>query len=70
MADDLFAGPVNYLVVGFPDGASVGAGLRALLERVDDGSIELLTQLGELRSAGVLTDAEFETQKQRILAGG
>ena len=26
-----------------------------------------LKQLGELRSQGVLTEAEFETQKQRIL---
>jgi len=26
-----------------------------------------LTQLGELRRSGVLTDAEFETQKARIL---
>lgn len=32
--------------------------------------LDQLTQLGESRSAGVLTDAEFETQKQRILAGG
>lgn len=30
--------------------------------------LEQLTQLGKLREAGVLTDAEFETQKQRILA--
>ena len=29
----------------------------------------LLTQLGELRTAGVLTDAEFEAQKAVILAG-
>jgi len=28
-----------------------------------------LSQLGELRTAGVLTDAEFEAQKARILAG-
>lgn len=27
-----------------------------------------LTQLGELRTAGVLTDAEFEAQKAKILA--
>ena len=27
-----------------------------------------LKQLGELKSQGVLTEAEFETQKQRILA--
>jgi hypothetical protein len=28
-----------------------------------------LAQLGELRTAGVLTDAEFESEKARILAG-
>jgi hypothetical protein len=28
-----------------------------------------LTQLGELRAAGVLTEAEFERQKARILNG-
>lgn len=28
-----------------------------------------LTQLGELRAAGVVTDAEFEVQKARILTG-
>jgi len=31
-------------------------------------AIEQLRQLGELHSAGILTDAEFELQKQRILA--
>ncbi|MFT3969429.1 MAG: SHOCT domain-containing protein [Micropruina sp.] len=31
--------------------------------------ITLLTQLGELRTAGVLTDVEFEAQKAVILAG-
>ena len=31
--------------------------------------LDQLAQLGQLRDAGVLTDAEFETQKQRILAG-
>ena len=31
--------------------------------------IALLTQLGELRTAGVLTDAEFEAQKAVVLAG-
>lgn len=30
--------------------------------------IEQLTKLGELRDAGVLTEAEFEVQKARILA--
>jgi hypothetical protein len=32
--------------------------------------LDQLTQLGELKTAGVLTDQEFETQKARILAGG
>lgn len=31
--------------------------------------LDQLQQLGQLRDAGVLTDAEFEEQKQRILAG-
>jgi hypothetical protein len=30
--------------------------------------LEQLKQLGELRSAGVLTDAEFEAQKAQILS--
>lgn len=30
--------------------------------------LDQLTQLGQLRDAGVLTDDEFETQKQRILS--
>lgn len=32
--------------------------------------ITQLQQLGQLRESGVLTEAEFETQKTRILAGG
>ncbi|MEU3463571.1 SHOCT domain-containing protein [Streptomyces sp. NPDC006733] len=32
-----------------------------------DATIAQLRELGELRSQGVLTDAEFETQKARIL---
>jgi hypothetical protein len=31
--------------------------------------LEKLKQLGELRDSGVLTEAEFQTQKARILAG-
>ncbi|MEJ2885521.1 SHOCT domain-containing protein [Actinomycetospora aeridis] len=31
--------------------------------------IDQLRQLGELRSQGILTDAEFEEQKRRILGG-
>ena len=33
-----------------------------------DLKLEQLTKLGELKNAGVLTKAEFETQKARILA--
>ncbi|MFC8930598.1 SHOCT domain-containing protein [Rhodococcus sp. NPDC057135] len=33
-----------------------------------DSKLEQLTKLGELKNAGVLTDAEFEIQKARILA--
>lgn len=32
--------------------------------------VEQLTQLGQLRDAGVLTEQEFQAQKQRILAAG
>jgi hypothetical protein len=33
-----------------------------------DDKLEQLKQLGELKTAGVLTDAEFEAQKAKILA--
>ena len=33
-----------------------------------EGMIQQLTQLGQLRDSGVLTEEEFATQKQRILA--
>jgi hypothetical protein len=33
------------------------------------GVIDQLERLGQLRASGVLTDAEFQTQKARILAG-
>jgi Short C-terminal domain len=32
-------------------------------------SLAQLKQLGELKASGVLTDAEFEAQKAKILAG-
>ena len=34
-----------------------------------DDTIDKLKELGELKAAGVLTDAEFEAQKAKILAG-
>ncbi|CAM5303846.1 hypothetical protein [Leifsonia shinshuensis] len=42
MADDAFAGPVDYLVFAFPAGAPVGAGLADVLRRVEEGTIEVL----------------------------
>ena len=39
-----------------------GGGVASMLDQ--------LTQLGQLRDAGVLTEAEFEAQKQRILQAG
>jgi hypothetical protein len=35
----------------------------------DDDTITKLKQLGELHASGVLTDAEFEAQKAKVLAG-
>ena len=32
-------------------------------------TLDQLKELGELKASGVLTDAEFETQKAKILAG-
>ena len=34
-----------------------------------DDTLERLKELGELKNSGVLTDAEFEAQKAKILAG-
>jgi hypothetical protein len=34
-----------------------------------DDKLDQLQQLGELKASGVLTDAEFEAQKAKILAG-
>jgi hypothetical protein len=34
-----------------------------------DDKLEQLKQLGELKESGVLTEAEFEAQKAKILAG-
>jgi|1186.fasta_scaffold419721_1 hypothetical protein len=34
-----------------------------------DDRLDQLKQLGELKASGVLTDAEFEAQKAKILAG-
>jgi len=51
------AAPVQY--------ATVGPGPAAAAPSI----LDQLTQLGDLRASGVLTEAEFEAQKARILAG-
>jgi hypothetical protein len=45
-----------------------GAGVAAPAEPQQD-PMERLRQLGELHDQGILTDAEFEIQKQKILQG-
>ena len=47
-----------------PPAAPQGQGAGA-----DSGSLAQLKLLGELHESGVLTDDEFERQKQRILGG-
>lgn len=42
MATEAYAGPIDYLVFTFPLGADVAPGLRKVLDRVDEGVIELL----------------------------
>jgi len=37
--------------------------------RMTDNTIEQLGKLGQLHEQGVLTDAEFEVQKQKLLQG-
>jgi hypothetical protein len=36
---------------------------------ISDASIQQLQKLAELKSQGILTDAEFEEQKRKLLAG-
>lgn len=54
-----------------PAPAPVAAAPAPAASAGDDTSamLEQLGKLGQLRDAGVLTAAEFEAQKQRILAG-
>ncbi len=44
-----------------PAPAAAGAGTSAMLDQLE--------KLGELKKQGVLTDAEFEVQKQKLLQG-
>lgn len=42
MATEQFSGPVNYLVFAFDKNADLGAGLTAILDRVNEGIVEIL----------------------------
>lgn len=42
MATEQFAGPIDYLVFAFDERADLGAGFTALLDRVEQGIIEIL----------------------------
>ena len=54
----------NYYEEPAPQAAPAPAPAAAQQDR-----LEQLKQLGELKTSGVLTDAEFEAQKAKILAG-
>ena len=43
--------------------------VRQTASSIGDSSVDDLTRLAELRSNGHLTDAEYESMKQRILGG-
>jgi Short C-terminal domain len=49
--------------------ATHGEAPPAPASRATDDTLEQLKQLGELKASGVLTEAEFEAQKAKILAG-
>jgi hypothetical protein len=49
--------------------ARQGAAAPAPAGGISDDSIEQLQKLGQLHDQGVLTDAEFEVQKQKVLQG-
>lgn len=42
MATEQFFGPVDYVVFAFDEGADLGLGLQALLDRVQQGIVEIL----------------------------
>lgn len=53
MATGQFSGPVDYLVFGFAEDADLGPGLQAVLERVQQGVVEILDlELVSLDEAG------------------
>ena len=60
MASEEFSGPVDYLVFSFDQGTDIGPGLQALLDRVDQGIIEVLDiELISKDSAGHPSKGQF-----------
>jgi putative oligomerization/nucleic acid binding protein len=51
------------------EGLEAGQARGAPAGGISDTSIEQLQKLGQLHDQGVLTDAEFEAQKQKVLQG-
>jgi hypothetical protein len=75
-------GPIDYLIVEFPGSRMTGEGFPLLVGLVEAGLIPILDlvfvtrprrhpakQHGVLGDAGVLSDAEFENEKRKILGG-
>jgi hypothetical protein len=68
-------GPVDFLAVEFPGGHITAPGFEQLLSLARQGTTDRnerlaqLSKLGDLKNAGVLTEAEFEREKARILNG-
>ena len=74
-------GRVDYLAVEFPGGRVTASGFEQLMSLVRQGTIRVLdavaggdrlaqlTQLRDLKNAGVLTEAESEREKARTPNG-
>lgn len=60
MATEVFSGPVEYLVFAFDREADIGSGLQALVDRVDQGLIEILDlELVTRDSTGLPVRSQF-----------
>lgn len=64
MATEQFFGPINYVVFTFEKELDLGTGLQALLDRVQDGTIEILDiELVARESSGAPTKLAFTDLK-------
>lgn len=68
MADEIFAGPVNFVVFGFPNGVSVGSGLTEVLRRAESGIIGIVDiECIKIDSTGAVSPVDI---KDFGLSGG